>query len=110
MRAGGEIISSTRDLNRFFGALLRGRLFSDHLLDAMKTPAVDGGSYGLGLAWRDTACGVRLYGNDGDAVSYQSWSFSTMDGARQATIALTPNFRGDPDDAIDAFLDEAFCT
>ena len=109
MGASGEMISTTRDLNRFFDALLRGRLLPDHLLDEMKTPGVAGGRYGLGLARRDTTCGVRVYGNDGDALTYQSWSFSTEDRRRQATIALTPDFAGDPDEAVDAFLDRAFC-
>jgi D-alanyl-D-alanine carboxypeptidase len=76
----------------------------------MKTPGVEGARYGLGLAWwRDTSCGVRVYGNDGDALAYQSWSFSTQDRHHQVTVALTPDFRGDPDDAVDAFLNKAIC-
>ena len=110
MGAGGQLISTTRNLNRFFSALLGGRLLPDHLLQAMKTPGVEGARYGLGLAWwRDTPCGVRVYGNDGDALAYQSWSYSTADQRRQATLTLTPDFHGDPDDAVDAFLNEAFC-
>ena len=58
--ASGEMISTTRDLDRFFAVLLRGRLLRDHLLDEMKTPGVEGGTYGLGLAWRYTSCGVRV--------------------------------------------------
>ncbi|MGI5211739.1 serine hydrolase domain-containing protein [Plantactinospora sp. CA-290183] len=108
--AGGELISTTGDLNRFFAALLGGHLLPDHLLDEMRTPGIEGGrTYGLGLAWRDTSCGVRVYGNDGDALTYQSWSFSTEDGRRQVTVALTPDFRDDPDDVVDAFLDDAIC-
>jgi D-alanyl-D-alanine carboxypeptidase len=110
MGAGGEMISTTTDLNRFFAALLDGRLLPRHLLDDMRTPGIAGGKkYGLGLAWRDTSCGIRLYGNDGDALAYQSWSYSTQDGHHQVTIALTPDFRGDPDDAVDAFLNTAVC-
>jgi D-alanyl-D-alanine carboxypeptidase len=110
MGAGGEIISTTRDLNRFFAALLGGRLLPGHLLDRMKTPGVAGAGYGLGLAWwQDTSCGVRVYGNDGDALAYQSWSYSTEDRRRQVTVALTPDFRGDTDDAVDALVDEAIC-
>ncbi|MFK3985612.1 serine hydrolase domain-containing protein [Micromonospora sp. NPDC050397] len=110
MGAGGEIISTTRDLNRFFVALLGGRLLPGHLLDEMRTRGVGGGrAYGLGLAWWDTSCGVRVYGNDGDALAYQSWSFSTGDGRRQVTVALTPTFDGDPDDAVEAFVDRAIC-
>jgi D-alanyl-D-alanine carboxypeptidase len=107
--ASGEMISTTRDLNRFFAALLGGRLLPDHLLDEMKTPGIEGGAYGLGLAWQDTSCGIPVYGNDGDALAYQSWSFSTEDLRRQVTIALTPDFSGDPDDAVDALLNQAFC-
>ncbi|MFI6642594.1 serine hydrolase domain-containing protein [Streptomyces sp. NPDC050504] len=109
MGAGGEMVSTTNDLNRFMTALLDGRLLPGHLLDEMKTPGVTDGTYGLGLRRRGTSCGVPVYGNDGDALAYQSWSFSTEDGRRQATIALTPDFRGDPDDAVDALLDKAFC-
>jgi D-alanyl-D-alanine carboxypeptidase len=107
--ASGEMISTNRDLSRFLAALLGGRLLPDDLLAEMKTPGTDDGRYGLGLAWWDTTCGVRVYGNDGDALAYQSWSFSTEDRRRQVTVTLTPDFSGDPDDAVDAFLDEAFC-
>ncbi|MFF5103457.1 serine hydrolase domain-containing protein [Streptomyces sp. NPDC000134] len=109
MGASGEMISTTRDLDRFMAALLGGRLLPDRLLDAMKTPGVENGTYGLGLRWRDTSCGVRGYGNDGDALAYQSWSFTTEDRRRQVTIALTPDFRGDPDDTVDALVDKALC-
>jgi D-alanyl-D-alanine carboxypeptidase len=108
--ASGELISTTRDLNRFFAVLLRGHLLPDHLLAEMKTQGVEGGKqYGLGLAWWDTSCGIRVYGNDGDALAYQAWSFATEDGRTQATIALTPRHSADLDDVVDAFLDRAFC-
>lgn len=66
-------------------------------------------TYGLGLRKRTTSCGIEAYGNDGDALAYMSWSFITDDQRQQVTIALGPNFSGDPDDAIDAFLDTTFC-
>ncbi|MYW02470.1 serine hydrolase [Streptomyces sp. SID3343] len=109
MGAGGEMISTTEDLNRFMAELVGGRLLSSRLLDEMKTAGVEGRQYGLGLQWQDTSCGVRVYGNDGDALAYQAWSFSTEDRRRQVTIALTPDFRGDPDDAVEALLDKAIC-
>lgn len=107
--AGGEIISTTKDLNRFFAALLDGTLLPKHLLEAMKTPGTEKKKYGLGLAWRDTPCGIRVYGNDGDALAYNAWSFSTEDGKRQVTLAFTPAFRNDPDDVAKAFVDKAIC-
>ncbi|GAA1611457.1 serine hydrolase domain-containing protein [Kribbella sancticallisti] len=107
--AGGELISTTRDLNDFFSALLTGQLLSPRLLAEMKQPAVEGRDYGLGLAWRDTECGVRVYGNDGDSLTYQSWAFSTPDASHQVSVVLTPNFKADSDDYIGNFLDEAIC-
>jgi len=107
--AAGEMISTIPDLERFFAALLRGRLLGPRMLGEMTTPGTEHGTYGLGLAWRDTACGIRVYGNDGDALTFQSWSFATADARHQATVVVTPDFRGDPDAAVDAFLDDAFC-
>ncbi|MEV0797861.1 serine hydrolase domain-containing protein [Kribbella sp. NPDC050281] len=107
--AGGELISTTADLNRFFTALLDGQLLPRHLFDEMKTAGTETRNYGLGLSWRDTTCGIRLYGNDGDALSYQSWSFSSRDGRHQVTIAVTPTFKTDPDAAVDNFLNKAIC-
>lgn len=109
MGASGEMISTASDLNRFFAALLDGKLIPPHLLADMKTPGVDGGRYGLGLAWRDSTCGLRIYGNDGDALAYQAWSFVTEDQRHRVTLALTPSFDGDPDTAVDDFLDAAIC-
>ncbi len=107
--AGGEIISTTRDLNRFFAALLGGDLLPKRLLQQMKRPAVAGTNYGLGLSWKDTTCGVRVYGNDGDALSYQTWSYSTPDLRRQITLSLTPTFEGNPDQAVDALINRVIC-
>ncbi len=110
MGAGGEMISTARDLNRFFDALLGGSVLPAQLLEEMKTPGTKTRDYGLGLEWRDTICGIRVYGNDGDALAYESWSFSSADGRHQATISITPNHNGDVDEAVDAFLDKAICT
>jgi D-alanyl-D-alanine carboxypeptidase len=107
MSSAGSILSTTEDLNRFFGALLAGRLLPAHLLAAMKE--FDLGTYGLGLSYRDTSCRVRVFGHEGDALAYQAWSFVTQDGRRRATVAFTPDFSGDPDGAVKALLDRAFC-
>ncbi|MFD7153958.1 serine hydrolase domain-containing protein [Kribbella sp. NPDC059898] len=107
--AGGELISTTRDLNRFFAALLGGRLLPARLLAEMKTPGTEGGTYGLGLSWHDTSCKVRVYGNDGDALAYQAYSYATEDTRRQVTVAVTPDFRTNPDASVDAFVDRAIC-
>jgi D-alanyl-D-alanine carboxypeptidase len=107
--AAGDLISTTHDLNRFFAALLGGRLLPPELLREMKEPGIDGGRYGLGLSWHTTACGVRVYGNDGDALAYQAYSFATEDLRRQVTVAVTPHLPANPDDSVDAFIDSAVC-
>lgn len=109
MGAGGEIISTTADLDRFSAALLRGRLLPRRLVTLMTSPGIDGSRYGLGLFLKDTPCHVPVVGHDGDAASYQSWSYSTLDGRRQVTIALTPDFRADLDNAVWGYLDRVFC-
>jgi D-alanyl-D-alanine carboxypeptidase len=109
MGASGEMISTTADLNRFFTELLTGRLLPAHLLAEMATPGTPVATYGLGLDWHTTACGVRVYGHDGDAMSYQAWSFATRDLNRQVTIAVTPGTRRDLDDLVESVLDEVFC-
>ncbi|WP_432886517.1 serine hydrolase domain-containing protein [Kribbella sp. CA-245084] len=108
--AGGDIISTTHDLNRFFAALLGGHLLPSRLLAAMKQAGTEGGTYGLGLSWHDTACHIRVYGNDGDALAYQAYSFSTADTRRQATVAVTPHLPTNPDATVNTFLDKAFCS
>jgi D-alanyl-D-alanine carboxypeptidase len=110
MGAAGQMISTTADLNRFFAALLGGRLLPRRLLTDMETPGVRDGSYGLGLFLRTTPCGVTVFGNDGDALAYQAWSYSTLDGSRQVTIALTPNLQANLDDLVDHYVDQVVCS
>lgn len=107
--ASGELVTTAHDLNRFFSALLHGRLMSDRRLEDMKTPDVASSPYGLGLFVHETSCGERVYGHDGDALAYQAASYATEDGSRQITVGFTPKHRGEPDDAVAALVDEAIC-
>jgi D-alanyl-D-alanine carboxypeptidase len=104
------MISTTADLNRFFAALFAGRLLPGPLLAEMEHPGVTGSPYGLGLFFRTTPCGIPVYGNDADALAYQAWSYSTLDGRRQVTVAVTPDFRADLDDLVDAYVDRVVCS
>lgn len=107
--AGGDMISTASDLNKFFAALLDGDLLPARLLKEMKTPGTEQGTYGLGLSWHKTSCGTPVYGNDGDSLAYQAYSFSTEDVRRQVTVAVTPDFRTNPDPTVDAFVNQAIC-
>lgn len=105
MNAAGDLISSTRDLNRFFTALLGGRLLPDGLLREMKQTAL-GSQYGLGIIRRDP-CG-EAWGKDGDAPGYSAWTFVSPDRRRTVSVSVTWG-AGDPGDAVDALLDDQLC-
>ena len=108
--APGELVSSTSDLNRFFDALLHGKLVRRNLLELMKEPPA-GSTYGLGLRKRTLTCGITAYGNDGDALTYLTYSFTTEDRRRQVTVSLTPwgPDRNSTDDAVDTLIEKALC-
>ncbi|MFI0977185.1 serine hydrolase domain-containing protein [Streptomyces sp. NPDC021093] len=103
----GDIISTTGDLNRFYHALLRGRLLPPKQLKAMKTtvssPDLPGMGYGLGITKFRTSCGTTLWGHGGGMVGSVSLAVSTEDGRHQ----LASNRNGDwsvgaPTDILDA--------
>ncbi|WDN53105.1 serine hydrolase domain-containing protein [Streptomyces clavuligerus] len=108
--AEGDMISTADDLNRFFRALLRGKLLPPAQLAAMKTlsPQSDDGAsgYGLGLTKETTSCGTEVWGHTGGWIGSLSASFSTADGSRQ----LTFNTNGDWSFAgFTALIDAGFC-
>jgi D-alanyl-D-alanine carboxypeptidase len=91
--AAGEIISTTRDLDRFVTALLGGALLPPDLLAEMReqVPIPEGGGYGLGLAVFDAgpACGGVFYGHDGGLPGYLSYMLSTSDRGKRIELSVT---------------------
>ncbi|MFC0629472.1 serine hydrolase domain-containing protein [Kribbella deserti] len=108
MAGGGELISTTADLSRFYRALLGGRLLPKALLTEMMTPARPGATYGLGLRWRMLTCGDTVYGHDGDALGYSTWAFTNPRNDRQLTVGITPPGQK-PLAEVNALLDKALC-
>ncbi|MGH4032087.1 serine hydrolase domain-containing protein [Actinomycetota bacterium Odt1-20B] len=107
--AAGEIISTTRDLNRFYRALLSGRLLEPRQLKKMTTtvpiegvPAV---SYGLGLMKLSLSCGVEVWGHNGGIQGSISETLTTADGGH----ALSLNFNGDWNVHEQRVVDAEFC-
>ncbi|MFD7666014.1 serine hydrolase domain-containing protein [Streptomyces sp. NPDC059788] len=94
--AGGALIATPSDLNRFFGALLGGRLLKPAQLAQMRTTVAipadagypKGTRFGLGLSSQPLSCGGLMWGHDGDFRGYAADSAATDDG-RAATIAVT---------------------
>ena len=92
--AAGALVSNLGDLERFFRALLRGRLLPPRLLTAMTTPVPTGQpgfGYGLGLIVIDTPAG-RLLGHDGAIPGFLNIVLSTEDGRRQVGVMMNEEF------------------
>ncbi|MET8954408.1 serine hydrolase domain-containing protein [Streptomyces sp. NPDC004533] len=86
----GALISTTHDLNRFFSALIGGKLLPPALLRQMQDvkPLPDQSPYGLGLdRITDPAYGTA-YGHTGGTLGYTTYSYTTADHSRQVTISL----------------------
>jgi D-alanyl-D-alanine carboxypeptidase len=90
--ASGNMISSPDDLNRFFRALLGGRLLPDHLLAEMKDArpeSIGPFGYGLGLMnWPSPCGGPDWWGHGGDLPGYNTWSLHTTDLTRQVSAGM----------------------
>jgi D-alanyl-D-alanine carboxypeptidase len=94
--AAGEMLSTSSDLNRFFAALLGGRLLPAAELAQMTraVPATQdweqypGASYGLGLEAIPLSCGQIAWGHGGDIHGYATRAWTTQNG-RQVALSLT---------------------
>ncbi|GIE94450.1 serine hydrolase domain-containing protein [Paractinoplanes rishiriensis] len=116
----GELVSTTADLDRFYRALLTGRLLRPAEMTAMRTvvpwdeATPEAGGYGLGIYSVALTCGP-VWGHDGLALGHSTFSWHSPDGSRQATIALNMThyqIPGEPDLILGAtleFLDLALC-
>ncbi|WP_317492918.1 serine hydrolase domain-containing protein [Haloechinothrix sp. LS1_15] len=116
--ASGNLVSSPRDLNRFFRALLGGELLpADELSDMKNTVATDGElggfEYGLGLmAWRDRCDEQTWWGHGGDLPGYHTWSLHTAGAQRQVTTGMTRSLTASMESAdsmINGVLPAALC-
>ncbi|MFF4096832.1 serine hydrolase domain-containing protein [Streptomyces sp. NPDC001834] len=112
--AAGQLVSTNADLNRFFSALLSGRLLPKAQLDQMRTtipagyPFPAGARYGLGLVSTPLSCGGVYWGHGGSITGYETRGGVTEDG-RAVAVAVTTQ----PDQAVkermDSIVDTALC-
>ncbi len=108
----GSIISTARDLTRFYSALLRGRLLDPAQLDQMTAtvPAPElGVRYGLGLGELPLPCGGSYFGHPGELLGYHSWSGVSRDGSRTAVVYVNSDGGKDTQKAMRALVDEELC-
>ncbi|WP_244204147.1 serine hydrolase domain-containing protein [Streptomyces africanus] len=93
--AAGSLVSTSRDLDRFFTALLTGRLLPPRERAAMRTtvPANEehqqftpGMRYGLGLMEQPLPCGGSRWGHHGDLEGTFVRTGFTADGRRSVVV------------------------
>ncbi|MFF7748341.1 serine hydrolase domain-containing protein [Streptomyces sp. NPDC007971] len=112
--AAGQMVSTNSDLNRFFGALLAGRLLPKAQLDQMRTtvpaghPFPAGARYGLGLVSTPLSCGGVYWGHGGSMTGYETRGGVTEDG-RAADVAVTTQPSPAAQEHMAAVVDTALC-
>ncbi|WP_438829272.1 serine hydrolase domain-containing protein [Streptomyces adonidis] len=103
--SAGEVISNPGDLNRFYSALLRGKVLPAKQLAEMKTtvPAeVVDGRYGLGLIENELSCGVTIWGHSGGIHGSSSFAGTTADGKHSLAFNFNGDWSGDPVKVVEA--------
>ncbi|MEU7204386.1 serine hydrolase domain-containing protein [Streptomyces sp. NPDC045470] len=113
--AAGQMISTNSDLNRFFTALLAGRLLPAAQLAQMRftVPAEatfgPGARYGLGLVSRPLPCGGLAWGHGGSFPGYETRGGATDDG-RATNVAVTLQLTGEASRRnLERAVDTALC-
>lgn len=105
-----DIISSAGDLNRFYGALMRGKLLPPRQLKAMKTtvdnPDFPGASYGLGIERFELSCGTTLWYHDGGMIGWLTLAATTEDGRHQLAFDYNANWGAE---TILPIVDAEYC-
>ncbi|GAB2681735.1 serine hydrolase domain-containing protein [Nocardia goodfellowii] len=105
----GSLVSTGADLNRFYLALLAGKVVPQtqlrQMLDGVDMGNGDGMSYGLGVGYAQLPCGAQYVGHVGGVVG-----FTAISGATAAGRAVTFSFTGSPA-AVDigTLLTHALC-
>ncbi|KUN04657.1 serine hydrolase [Streptomyces canus] len=121
--ADGSMISTVADTNRFFTALVQGRLLAPaQLAEMQRTVEVPadrgfppGTRDGLGLFWTPLSCGGGHWGHSGDGFGYLVWPATTPDGRTIVTVSLHSR-PGDESIAtrqiqdVTALVDRALCS
>ncbi|AQZ71233.1 alkaline D-peptidase [[Actinomadura] parvosata subsp. kistnae] len=102
--SGGDMISTTRDLQTFLHALVTGRLLPTHLLAQMFTPEAKAG-YGLGVFVQPAPGGGTLITHNGGIAGHAALMYATPDGGTVLTAAL--NYVDDSDLSMAAAFQQA---
>ncbi|MCX4669316.1 beta-lactamase family protein [Streptomyces sp. NBC_01381] len=107
--AAGELISTLADLDRFYAALLGGRLLPATQLRQMLNTRAAQGRYGMGLYPQKLPCGTTVWGHNGHIAGSYVRTAATRDGDRVLTFRVNTDGIADPT-LERTLLSAEFCT
>ncbi|MFI8930242.1 serine hydrolase domain-containing protein [Streptomyces sp. NPDC053474] len=116
--AAGQMVSTNTDLNRFYTALLGGRLLKEPQLRQMqktvdaKYPFPKGAGYGLGLVKTPLACGGVYWGHGGSMTGYETRGGVVLKHGkpvRAVNVAVTTQPGQAVKDDMDRIVNKALC-
>ncbi|MFG2352273.1 serine hydrolase domain-containing protein [Streptomyces sp. NPDC048521] len=110
-QSAGAVISTAKDLNTLYSALLGGKLLSSAGLAEMERfkRVTSTTAYGLGLRRRDLSCGISVYGHTGAVQGYYTYAFATKDGKRSLTAVANTSNNEKVLNTLAGALESAFC-
>ncbi|MFI7012772.1 serine hydrolase domain-containing protein [Streptomyces sp. NPDC050164] len=94
--AAGELVTTLADLDRFYSALLGGRLLPSRWLREMLDTRAAHGAYGMGLFPEKLPCGTTVWGHNGHISGSYVRSAATVDGRRVLTFRVNTDAIADP--------------
>ncbi|MER7566357.1 serine hydrolase domain-containing protein [Streptomyces sp. NPDC097941] len=94
--AAGELVSTLADLDRFYAALLGGRLLSPYWLHEMTDTRTAHGLYGMGLFPVKLPCGTTVWGHNGRIAGSYVRTAATVGGRRVLTFRVNTTSIADP--------------
>ncbi|MFL5996621.1 MAG: serine hydrolase domain-containing protein [Streptomyces sp.] len=106
--AAGELVSTLADLDRFYAALLGGRLLSPYWLHEMTDTRTAHGLYGMGLFPVKLPCGTTVWGHNGRITGSYVRTAATVGGRHVLTFRVNTTSIADPD-LEPALLAAEFC-
>ncbi|MFJ2266229.1 serine hydrolase domain-containing protein [Streptomyces sp. NPDC087849] len=107
--AAGELISTLADLNRFYAALLGGRLLPPAQLAALLNTGATHGVYGLGIYPQRLSCGITVWGHNGHIAGSYVRTAATRDGRHTLTYRVDTDTLTGTETLESALLDTEFC-
>ncbi|MFE1247624.1 serine hydrolase domain-containing protein [Streptomyces sp. NPDC058735] len=94
--AAGEIVTTLADLDRFYAALLGGRLLPPRWLREMLDTRAAHGAYGMGVFPQRLPCGTTVWGHNGHISGSYVRTAATLDGRRVLTLRVNTDAIADP--------------